>query len=180
MLVTLGQTSFHFPGMELDQISSQPKDHDMKMRDALIGAVASLTVTVLGKLVVFYATKEPDQKKDRETSLLIFSSCSIHRRITKHCFQHTYAVKFRRCCGKKCYPWNFCSVFRNTRLLDQRAEWVERHQQVTLSKAFTNRNTKCTSKRRNRNQPSANISGEGKDKHKERCDHWRRMKLNWG
>ncbi|MDD4964150.1 MAG: hypothetical protein PHI11_09570 [Gallionella sp.] len=35
----------------------------MKWRDVLVGAVASLTVTVLGGVSVYYATKEPDEKK---------------------------------------------------------------------------------------------------------------------
>lgn len=35
----------------------------MKIRDVIIGAVSSLAVTVLGGVAVYYATKEPDEKK---------------------------------------------------------------------------------------------------------------------
>lgn len=35
----------------------------MTIRDVLIGAVSSLVVTVLGGVAVYYATKEPDEKK---------------------------------------------------------------------------------------------------------------------
>lgn len=38
----------------------------MKWRDIVIGAVASLLVTVLSGVVVFYATKEPDEKKSEK------------------------------------------------------------------------------------------------------------------
>ena len=35
----------------------------MKWRDVIIGAIASLLVTILGGVAIFYATKEPDEKK---------------------------------------------------------------------------------------------------------------------
>lgn len=38
----------------------------MKLQDALIGAVSTLLVTVLGGVAVYYATKEPDEKKSEK------------------------------------------------------------------------------------------------------------------
>lgn len=38
----------------------------MKWRDVIIGAIASLLVTVLGGVAVFYATKEPDEKRNEK------------------------------------------------------------------------------------------------------------------
>ena len=35
----------------------------MKWRDVIIGAIVSLLVTILGGVAIFYATKEPDEKK---------------------------------------------------------------------------------------------------------------------
>lgn len=43
----------------------------MKWRDILIGAFASLLVTIIGGVIVFYATKEPDQNKTEKLSYLI-------------------------------------------------------------------------------------------------------------
>jgi hypothetical protein len=39
---------------------------DMKIQDALVGAVSTLLVTVLGGVAVYYATKEPDEKKSEK------------------------------------------------------------------------------------------------------------------
>jgi hypothetical protein len=63
----------------------------MKWRDVIIGAVSTLLVTILGGVAVFYATKEPDEKKQEllsytvnETAVfqsaaqnLVFSSVSV-------------------------------------------------------------------------------------------------------
>lgn len=38
----------------------------MKIQDALIGAVSTLLVTVIGGVAVYYATKEPDEKKSEK------------------------------------------------------------------------------------------------------------------
>ncbi|HVK94675.1 MAG TPA: tetratricopeptide repeat protein [Noviherbaspirillum sp.] len=38
----------------------------MKWRDVVVGAVASLLVTIVGGVAVFYATKEPDDKKSEK------------------------------------------------------------------------------------------------------------------
>lgn len=38
----------------------------MKIQDALIGAISTLLVTVLGGVAVYYATKEPDEKKSEK------------------------------------------------------------------------------------------------------------------
>ena len=42
----------------------------MKWKDVLFGALASLFVTVIGGITVYYFTKEPDQKK---TEKLVYS-----------------------------------------------------------------------------------------------------------
>lgn len=38
----------------------------MKWRDVIIGAIASLLVTILGGVAIFYVTKEPDEKKNEK------------------------------------------------------------------------------------------------------------------
>lgn len=43
----------------------------MKLQDALIGAVSTLLVTVLGGVAVYYATKEPDEKKSEKLVYLL-------------------------------------------------------------------------------------------------------------
>lgn len=43
----------------------------MKLQDALVGAVSTLLVTVLGGVAVYYATKEPDEKKSEKLVYLL-------------------------------------------------------------------------------------------------------------
>lgn len=38
----------------------------MKIQDALVGAVSTLLVTVIAGVVVYYATREPDEKRSEK------------------------------------------------------------------------------------------------------------------
>lgn len=49
----------------------------MRLKDVLLGAVASLVVTVIGGITVYYFTKEPDQKKTEHLIYTIQQSASF-------------------------------------------------------------------------------------------------------
>lgn len=49
----------------------------MKWKDVLLGAVATLAVTVIGGIAVYYFTKEPDQKKNEQLIYTIQQSASF-------------------------------------------------------------------------------------------------------
>jgi hypothetical protein len=55
----------------------------MKWRDVIIGAVSTLLVTILSGVVVFYATKEPDEKKQELLSYTVNETAVFQREVAR-------------------------------------------------------------------------------------------------